>query len=462
MYNNVIQIVGVGITNQRETTVVWDKITGAPLHNAIVWMDSRTSGVCEEMAAHGGSDRFRDTTGLPVSTYFSAYKLRWLLRNVQNVKKAAHDGRAAFGTVDSWLIYCLTGGNTHVTDVTNASRTNLMDLKTFSWHEDTLEAFEIPKGMLPQIRSSAEVYGCINTHKLMDGIPSLTFVADIDQREIPICGCLGDQQAAMMGHRCQKQDAKCTYGTGAFLLAHTGTEPVFSKHGLLTTVAHQLGPKEPVSYALEGSIAVAGAGVSWLRDGLGIISTASESETVASSVSDTGGVYLVPAFSGLLAPWWRDDARGIIIGLSQYTKKGHIVRAMLEAIAFQIRSVVEAIESDTSGELNSDVDKFISTLSVDGGACANNLLMQLQADIAQLPVLRPGDLETTALGAALAAGIGAGMWTVDQVFDGKEKKNESDEIFQPQISSQEADSRYGKYTLAVERSFGLASLTDAA
>lgn len=401
------------------------------------------------------SDRFRHITGLPISTYFSSYKLAWLIQNCPAVATAVQQGHAAFGTVDTWLIYCLTNKSVHVTDVTNASRTNLMDLGTLDWNDEMCAIFNIPKTMLPTIKSSAEVYGtCVSSsdsmvHPLLEGVP--------------ISGCLGDQQAAMMGHRCQEHDAKCTYGTGAFLLLNTGPAAIPSSHGLLTTVANQLGPDRPPFYALEGSIAIAGAGVSWLRDGLGILSSAAESEAVARSVDDSGGVILVPAFSGLLAPWWRDDARGVILGLSQYTEKAHIVRAMLEAIAFQGRDVLEAMVADVGqhqkekqgqGDSNNGEElSVLSVLAVDGGASNNALLLQLQADIAQVPVMKPEDAETTAKGAALAAGIGAGVWTVEEVFGEREKSGKK---YVPGISGDEAKKRHGKWKEAVERSFGLA------
>ncbi|KAL4421980.1 hypothetical protein ABPG77_011003 [Micractinium sp. CCAP 211/92] len=431
----------VGITNQRETTLVWDRSTGQPLHNAIVWLDNRTSGVCHAMAQQLGSQNyFRPVTGLPISTYFSAYKLKWLLDNVPAVAAAAADGRAMFGTVDSWLIYQLTGGvdgGLHITDVSNASRTNLMDLRTLSWHEPTLRLFGVPPAMLPQIRSNAEVYGTVKAEGPLKGVP--------------IAGCLGDQQAAMMGQRCAVSEAKNTYGTGCFMLLNTGPELVQSSHGLLSTLAFQLGAGAAPHYALEGSIAIAGQGISWLRDRMGFIASAAESEAVAGSVPDSGGVYFVPAFGGLLAPWWQDDARGVIVGLTQYSTKAHIVRAMLEAICFQTRDVLEAMQAD-SGTAR------LPVMFVDGGASQNDLLMQMQADILQVPVRRPAHLETTSLGAALAAGIGMGMLTAEQAFTDL-KHNTGGTLFQPRITPAAASRRHAKWKLAVERSFALAELT---
>jgi glycerol kinase len=479
------KLTAIGITNQRETSIVWDTTTGLPLHNAIVWLDSRTSEICDSMACtinddkEKKNDRFRHITGLPISTYFSSYKIAWLIQNCPAVAAAVQQGHAAFGTVDSWLIYCLTNKAVHVTDVTNASRTNLMDLGTLTWSDEMCATFNIPKTMLPTIKSSAEVYGtCVSSisssSNSSNSSSSSSNAVHPMLEGIPISGCLGDQQAAMMGHRCQEHDAKCTYGTGAFLLLNTGPTAIPSSHGLLTTIANQLGPDRPPFYALEGSIAIAGAGISWLRDGLGLLSTAAESEAVARSVDDAGGVVLVPAFSGLLAPWWRDDARGVILGLSQYTEKAHIVRAMLEAIAFQGRDVLEAMVADVrqhyhhhqqrddnnsddlnnNGGNNNEEISVLSVLAVDGGASSNALLLQLQADIAQVPVMKPEDAETTAKGAALAAGIGAGVWTVEEVFGEREKSGKK---YVPGISGDEAKKRHGKWKDAVERSFGLAT-----
>ena len=432
----------VGITNQRETTVVWDRLTGAPLHNAIVWLDGRTSGVCAEVAASaGGAHAFRPVTGLPVSTYFSAYKLRWLLLNAPAVAAAAAEGRCMFGTVDSWLIYNLTGGaqggGVHVTDVSNASRTNLMELESLSWHGATVAAFGAEQVLLPEIRSNAEVYGHVAAC-----VPELAGV--------PIAGCLGDQQAAMLGQRCVQHEAKNTYGTGCFMLLNTGEELVPSQHGLLTTVAYRLGPEARPCYALEGSIAIAGQGISWLRDSLGMIESAAQSEEVAGGVPNSGGVYLVPAFSGLLAPWWEPDARGAVLGLTQSTTRAHIVRAMLEAICFQTRDVMEAMQRDA------DVAS-LACLFVDGGASQNDLLMQMQADLLQVPVRRPAHLETTSLGAALAAGIGVGFWSVEEAFTDL-KHGTSGTLFEPSVAAEVADRRHTKWKKAVQRSMDLADL----
>ncbi|GAB4822772.1 hypothetical protein N2152v2_009818 [Parachlorella kessleri] len=451
-----VVVKAIGITNQRETTLVWDRQTGEPLHNAIVWLDNRTSGICHEMYARFGSwDHFRQVTGLPISTYFSAYKLRWLLDNVPEVAEAAKAGRCLFGTVDSWLLYKLTGGRDggiHVTDVVNAARTNLMDVRTLSWHMPTLDVFGISPNMLPEIRSNAEVYGVVKDDGPLVGVP--------------IAGCLGDQQAALLGQRCRVHEAKSTYGTGCFVLLNTGSEVVDSAHGLLSTVGYKLGPQADTNYALEGSIAIAGQGVSWLRDAMGFIGSAAESEEVAGSVPDTAGVYFVPAFGGLLAPWWRDDARGVILGLTQYTTKAHLVRAMLEAICFQTRDVLEAQRRDA------EVHQ-LKALFVDGGASQNDLLMQaslvqaghvllvvvMLADLLQVPVSRPKNLETTSLGAAIAAGIGVGFWTAEQAFNGLRGAADGT-LFKPQVPREDAEQRYTKWLKAVQRSMDLQDLAD--
>lgn len=439
--HGAVVIRSIGITNQRETTVVWDKATGVPLYNAIVWLDGRTAQVCSRMAEqHGGRDAFRAVTGLPVSTYFSAYKLKWLLENVPKVSEAAQQGQCMFGTIDSWIIYKLTGGGVHATDVTNASRTSLMNIHTLSWSQDMLKAFNVDSVILPEIRSNAEVFGVISDPL----VPAL--------EGIPIAGCLGDQQAAMLGQRCVEREAKNTYGTGCFMLLNTGPTIVASSHGLLTTVAYKLGKDSQACYALEGSIAIAGQGISWLRDSLGLIHDASESETVAGSVAHTGGVYFVPAFNGLLAPWWEPEARGTIVGITQYTTKAHIVRALLEAICFQTRDVLEAMKEDA--DMSS-----LACLFVDGGASQNNLLMQLQADVLQVAVRRPIHMETTSLGAALAAGIGIGFWSVKEAFTDL-KHATGGTVFEPNISRNDADGRYAKWKLAVQRSLGLASLDE--
>ncbi|MFF4342698.1 glycerol kinase GlpK [Kitasatospora sp. NPDC001540] len=379
----------VGITNQRETTVLWDRHTGVPVHNAIVWQDTRTEALCRELGRNVGQDRFRRETGLPLASYFAGPKIRWLLDHVEGLRERAEAGDVLFGTMDSWLIWNLTGGvdgGRHVTDVTNASRTLLMNLHTLRWDERIAESIGVPLAMLPEIRSSAEVYG----------------EAVGDLAGVPVAAALGDQQAALFGQTCfAAGEAKSTYGTGTFLLLNTGEKIVHSYHGLLTTVGFRIGDRPPV-YALEGSIAVTGSLVQWLRDQLGIISTAAEIETLAGTVEDNGGAYVVPAFSGLFAPYWRSDARGVITGLTRYVTKGHLARAVLEATAWQTREVVDAMEKDSGVTL--------TALKVDGGMTSNNLLMQNIADVLDVPVERPYVAETTALGAAYAAGLAVGFW----------------------------------------------------
>jgi glycerol kinase len=373
-------LAAIGITNQRETTLLWDRATGTPVHNAVVWQDTRVDPLVAEYARNGGQDRFRAQTGLPLASYFSALKLRWLLENVPHARRRAEAGDLAFGTIDSWLLWQLTGQ--HLTDVTNASRTQLMSLATLEWNAELLAAFGVPRAVLPRIVASSTVYGTTNS--------------------VPISGVLGDQHAALMGQACfAPGEAKNTYGTGCFLLMNTGETPVISTSGLVTTVAWQLGDQKPC-YALEGSIAVTGALVQWLRDNLGLIRSSAEIETLAASVTDNGDVYFVPAFSGLYAPYWRADARGVIAGLTRYATSGHIARAALEATAYQTLDVIEAMQRDAGIP--------ISTLRVDGGMVVNALLMQFQADILNVPVLRPRTIETTALGAAYAAGLAVGYW----------------------------------------------------
>lgn len=385
----VDDVAAIGITNQRETAVVWDRATGEPIANAIVWQDTRTQDLVDRLAADGGGDRFRERTGLPLATYFSATKIVWLLEHVDGARDRAERGELAFGTTDSWLLWNLTGGPTggvHATDVTNASRTQLMDLATLDWHDDLLAAFGIPRSLLPEIRSSSEVYG-----DAVDVLPG-----------VPIAGILGDQQAATFGQTAfDAGESKNTYGTGNFLLANTGTDIVHSTNGLLTTVAYRLGDEAP-RYALEGSIAVTGSLIQWLRDNLGIIETAAEVEELALSVPDTGGVALVPAFSGLFAPYWRPDARGAILGLTRFATKAHLARAALESVALQTVDVLEAATPDLPAP--------IAELRVDGGMVANDTLMQFQADVLGIPVVRPAVAETTALGAAYAAGLAVGFW----------------------------------------------------
>ncbi|MDJ0335020.1 glycerol kinase GlpK [Salinibacterium sp. G-O1] len=384
-------IAAVGITNQRETTVVWDRATGEAVYNAIVWQDTRTQSIIDGIA-DGDPDRLKEKTGLPLATYFSASKIVWILDNVDGARQRAEAGELAFGTTDTWVLWNLTGGKNggvHVTDVTNASRTLLMDLETLAWDSELLDLFGIPASMLPEIRSSSEVYGTVEPSSLL--------------REVPVAGILGDQQAATFGQAAfDKGESKNTYGTGNFLIVNTGEEIVRSDNGLITTVAYQLGTEAP-RYALEGSIAVTGSLVQWLRDNLGIISTSEEVESLAASVDDNGGVYFVPAFSGLFAPHWRPDARGAILGLTRFANRGHIARAALEATAFQTREVLDAV--------NADFGVDIAELKVDGGMVANGALMQFQADLLDIPVIRPVVAETTALGAAYAAGLAVGFWS---------------------------------------------------
>ena len=378
-------IAAVGVTNQRETIVVWERSTGRPIHPAIVWQDTRTSELCAQLAAEGGQDRFREKTGLPVATYFSGPKLRWLLDRVDGARQRAERGELLCGTMDTWLIWNLTGG-VHVTDPSNASRTLLMDLATLDWDDELLDVMGIPRAMLPEIRSSSEILG----------------YATDSLANVPVSGNLGDQQAALFGQVClDPGDAKNTYGTGCFMLLNTGAVPVQSRHGLLTTVGYRLGNEAPV-YALEGSVAVAGALIQWLRDNLGLIHHAGEVEALANTVDDNGGMYIVPAFSGLFAPYWRSDARGVFVGLTRYINKGHIARAALEATAYQTLEILDAMQMETGRPMNA--------LKVDGGMVMNETLMQFQADIIGVPVTRPRVPETTTLGAAFAAGLAVGFW----------------------------------------------------
>jgi glycerol kinase len=381
---DIRDVVGLGITNQRETTVLWDRETGVPVHNALNWQDMRTDHLVHELAGDAGPDRFRDRCGLPLATYFSGPKILWLLDHVDGLRERAEAGEVLFGTMDSWLIWNLTGR--HVTDVTNAGRTMLMGLETLDWDDVLLDAMGVPRAMLPEIRPSMEVYGEANG--ALAGLP--------------VAAALGDQHAALFGQTCfASGDAKCTYGTGSFLLMNTGEQPVHSVNGLLTTVGYKIGD-EPATYALEGSIAVTGALVQWFRDKLGLIGSAPEIETLARSVDDNGGCYFVPAFSGLFAPHWRSDARGVIAGLTGYISKGHLARAVLEATAWQTREVVDAMNAEAGVELTS--------LKVDGGMTANNLLMQSLADVLDVRVVRPIVAETPSLGAAYAAGLAVGFW----------------------------------------------------
>ncbi|MEG4021637.1 glycerol kinase GlpK [Microcoleus sp. S13C4] len=379
-------IAALGITNQRETTIVWDRKTGKPYGNAIVWQDTRTRFICDQLAEVEGKDRFQKRCGLPLATYFSGPKIKWMLDNIAGLREAANQGDAIFGNVDTFLIWHLTGG-AHITDVTNASRTMLMDLQTLDWDAETLEIMAIPRQMLPEIRPSSQVFG--TAKGVLAGVP--------------IAAALGDQQAALVGQTCfSPGEAKNTYGTGCFMLLNTGEAIVPSKQGLLTTVAYKMG-ESPAVYALEGSIAIAGALVQWLRDNLGIINTSAEVETLANTVEDSGGVYVVPAFSGLYAPYWKDSARGVIAGLTRYVTKAHIARAVLEATAWQTREILDAMNQDSAVQLLS--------LKVDGGMVGNHTLMQFQSDVLGVPVVRPVVAETTALGAAYAAGLAVGFWS---------------------------------------------------
>ncbi|XP_047332522.1 glycerol kinase [Impatiens glandulifera] len=435
----------IGLTNQRETTVVWSKSTGLPLYNAIVWMDVRTSSICRrlEKELSGGRTHFVETCGLPISTYFSALKLLWLLENVDEVRDAVAKDDALFGTIDTWIIWNMTGGvdlGLHVTDVSNASRTMLMNLKTLNWDIPTLETFKISQKLLPKIISNSEVIGEISKGWPIAGLP--------------ISGCLGDQHAAMVGQACRKGEAKSTYGTGAFILLNTGEEIVKSNHGLLSTVAFKLGPNAPTNYALEGSIAIAGAAVQWVRDSLGIIENASEIEGLALQVDHTGGVYFVPAFNGLFAPWWRDDARGVLIGITRFTNKSHIARAVLESMCFQVKDVLDSMHKDV-GEKN---DKGLFLLRVDGGATVNNLLMQTQADLLGNPVERPANIETTALGAAYAAGLAVGIWKEDDIF-GSGHKVEKPTTFYPTLPQELRMKKAESWGKAISRTWDLADLS---
>ena len=419
----------MGITNQRETTVAWDRITGEPIGNAIVWQDTRTDRLVADLGRHDGPDRFRDRTGLPLATYFAGPKMRWMLDNVDGVRAALDAGRLLMGTVDAWCIWNLTGGSSggvHVTDVTNASRTMLMDLHTLDWHDELLSAIGVPREVLPAIHSSSEVYG--------HGVGDLAGV--------PIAGDLGDQHAALFGQACfDAGDAKNTYGTGCFMLLNTGERAVHSWHGLLTTVGYRLGDAPPV-YALEGSVAIAGALIQWLRDNLGIISSASEVEALARTVEDTGGIAFVPAFSGLYAPYWRSDARGVIAGLTRYVNRGHIARAALEATAWQTREVFDAMVADSGVDLRE--------LKVDGGMVANELLMQLQADVLDVPVVRPRVAETTAFGAACAAGLAVGFWSgLDELRTIWAAERE----WRPAMDAATRDRDYARWKKAVTRTF---------
>jgi glycerol kinase len=415
-------LVALGIANQRETTLVWDRHSGRPIHNAISWQDTRTDKIVNRLAGEGGKDRFRAKTGLPLTTYFSGPKIQWILDHVEGARTGAERGDVLFGTMDTWLIWKLTGR--HVTDVTNASRTMLMDLRSLDWDDELLEAMKVPRAMLPEIHASSEPYG----------------EAGAPLRGLPVAAALGDQQAALFGQTCfAAGEAKCTYGTGSFLLLNTGDRLVESTHGLLTTVGCRIAG-EPPTYALEGSIAVTGALVQWLRDKLGLISSAAEIETLARTVEDSGGVYVVPAFSGLFAPHWRSDARGVIAGLTGYTTKGHLARAVLEATAWQTREVIDA--------MNSDAGTVLRVLKADGGMTADNLMMQLLADNLGVPVVRPIVAETVSLGAAYAAGLAVGFWpNVESLRANWHKAAE----WLPRLDPETRERRFRKWKKAVAR-----------
>ena len=424
-------LAAIGITNQRETTVVWNRKTGKPVANALVWQDTRVEDYVSELAKIGGQNRFRRKTGLPLTTYFSGLKIRWILEHVKGVREMAEAGDVLFGNIDSFLVWHLTGGPSggiHITDVTNASRTQLMDLETLSWDPEMLDAFGVPKEMLPRICSSSEVYAHAKEPALKD---------------VPIAGILGDQQAALVGQTCFRPgEAKNTYGTGCFLLMNTGDRLVRSEHGLLTTIAYKLG-QQSAQYALEGSIAVTGALVQWLRDNLGLIQKSSDIESLARSVSDNGGVYFVPAFSGLYAPYWNDNARGVIAGLTRYATKGHLARAVLEATAFQTRDVLEAMEKDSNIKLDA--------LRADGGMVENDLLMQFQADILNLPVIRPVTRDaTTALGSAYAAGLAVGYF---KDLDELRSNWAIDHTWKPNMADDKRKEMYSFWKRAVSKSF---------
>jgi glycerol kinase len=423
------EIAAVGITDQRETTVVWERATGKPVYNAIVWQDTRTDVICNELARDGGQDRFRGKVGLPLATYFSGPKVKWMLDNIDGLRAKAERGDLLFGTIDSWLIWNLTGGHNggaHVTDVSNASRTMLMNLETLDWDSEMLQVMDIPRAMLPRICPSAQVYGY--AVGALEGIP--------------VAGDLGDQQAALFGQTCfSPGEAKNTYGTGCFMLLNTGTQPVQSKNGLLTTLGYKISEQDAV-YCLEGSIAITGALIQWLRDNLKMIEKSSEVETLARTVDDNGGIYFVPAFSGLFAPYWKSDARGAIVGMTRYVNRGHIARAALEATAFQTREVLDAMNADSAVPL--------TALKVDGGMVYNELLMQFQADILGVPVIRPQVAETTALGAAYAAGLAVGFW---ESVEDLRSNWARDKQWIPEMDDAQRDSEYKNWKKAVTKTF---------
>jgi glycerol kinase len=427
-------IAAVGVTNQRETTVVWDKKTGKPYYNAIVWQDTRTDKICNMLAEDGGQNRFRPKVGLPLATYFSGPKIRWLLDNVDGLRAAAERGDAIFGNIDTWVIWNVTGGvngGAHVTDVSNASRTMLMNLETLDWDDEILAIMKVPRKMLPEVRPSSDpaIWGKTPASGPFGG-------------EIPVCGDLGDQQAALVGQACLSVgEAKNTYGTGCFMLLNTGNDAVQSENGLLTTLAYKFGNK-PAVYALEGSIAITGALVQWLRDNLNLIDSSPEIETLAKTVEDNGGIYFVPAFSGLFAPYWKSDARGVIVGMTRYVNKGHFARAALEATAFQTREVLDAMNADSGVDL--------TALKVDGGMVYNELLMQFQSDILGVPVVRPKVAETTSLGAAYAAGLAVGFWETE---DDIRKNWGMDKTWNPAMAQADRESMFKGWKKAVTRTF---------
>jgi len=424
-------VAAVGITNQRETTIVWDRKTGRPYYNALVWQDTRTDQICNQLSKEGGQDRFRAATGLPIATYFSGPKAKWILDNVEGARAAAERGDALFGNIDTFLVWHLTGGTeggVHITDVTNASRTMMMNLQTLDWDDEILKVLGIPRQMLPEIRPSSQVYGEIKHPSLFKGIP--------------VAGILGDQQGALVGQTCfSVGEAKNTYGTGSFMLINTGTEIVPSKSGLITTVAYKMGD-QPAVYSLEGSIAITGALVQWLRDNLGMITSSSEIEALAKTVEDNGGVYFVPAFSGLFAPYWRSNARGVIAGLTRYVNRGHIARAVLESTAWQTREVADAMVKDSGVTPTS--------LKVDGGMVVNETLMQFQSDVLGVPVIRPKVAETTALGSAYAAGLATGFWNN---LEDLRKNWGVDKTWEPKMAEADRERSYAMWKKAVTRTF---------
>ncbi|MCP9235385.1 glycerol kinase GlpK [Lewinella sp. JB7] len=419
---NAADVAAIGITNQRETTLIWDRATGEPIHHAIVWQDRRTAGICDALKERGLEAHVKQTTGLVIDAYFSGTKIKWLLDNVPNARQRAEAGELCFGTMDSWLVYKLTGGKVHVTDVTNAGRTMLFDIRKRDWDEQLLRELDVPRALLPEVKSSSEVYG----------------KTTLFGKDIPIAGMAGDQHAALFGQACfEPGQAKNTYGTGCFMLLNTGTEAVPSQHGLLTTIAWEIDGR--TEYALEGSVFIAGAAIQWLRDGLKLIDEAPDSEYYARKVKDTGGVYVVPAFAGLGAPYWDMYARGAMFGLTRGTSKAHIVRATLQSLAYQVKDVLEAMQKDAKSELK--------TLRVDGGASANNFLMQFQADILGVDVERPKIVETTALGAAMLAGLAVGFWKREDL----NATWQLDQSFRPEMSEEDRQRRYGGWQKAIER-----------